>query len=126
MEAKELIHTYRRFGVIGVTEDKEKYGYKIYQCLKQHGYTVYGISPLYPSVDGDKMYSSIQALPEPVDVMVFVVSVKYGYDYAKACAESKIPYIWLQPGTYDDDFITYLNTLPIEFVQDCVLRQLNK
>lgn len=124
MEANELLNTYSRFVVIGVTTDSEKYGYKIYQCLKRHHYDVFGVSPIYKEVEGDVLYPNLNSIPKKVDVAVFVVSPKYGYDYIKQCLELNIHYIWLQPGTYDDEFLAYLDTLPIHYYLDCVLRRL--
>lgn len=124
MEANELLNTYSDFAVIGVTTDPEKYGYKIYQCLKRHHYHVSGISYAYKEVEGDPLYPSLLSVPQKIDVAVFVVSPKHGYEYIKQCLDLDIRYVWLQPGTYDDDFLAYLDTLPVHYYLDCVLRRL--
>lgn len=125
MEAKQLLDNSSTFAVIGVTENKEKYGYKIYQCLKRHYKQVYGISPMYKEIDGDKIYPNLKSLSQKIEVAVFVVSPKYGYDYVQECIDLGIKHLWLQPGTYDDKFLQYLDTLNIHYYLDCVLRQLN-
>ena len=33
------------WAVIGATHKTEKFGYKIYKCLKDHGYEVYPVNP---------------------------------------------------------------------------------
>ena len=39
MEAKDVLKNYQNFAVIGVTTNHEKYGYKIFKCLKELGKT---------------------------------------------------------------------------------------
>ena len=42
------------WAVIGATDKTEKFGYKIYKCLKDHGYEVYPVNPNVAEIDGDK------------------------------------------------------------------------
>ena len=51
MEPKDLLKKYYHFAVIGVSTHKEKYGYKIFKRLLDRSYDVYGVSPIYTSVD---------------------------------------------------------------------------
>ena len=44
MEAKAVLEKSQVFAVIGLSDQSEKYSYKIYQCLKALGKEVYGIS----------------------------------------------------------------------------------
>ena len=41
------------WAVIGATHKTDKFGYKIYKCLKEHGYEVYPVNPNVTSIDGD-------------------------------------------------------------------------
>ena len=51
------------WAVIGATHKTEKFGYKIYKCLKDHGYEVYPVNPNVAEIDGNKCYPSLSALP---------------------------------------------------------------
>ena len=44
------------WAVIGATHKTDKFGYKIYKCLKEHGYEVYPVNPNVTSIDGDTCY----------------------------------------------------------------------
>ena len=39
------------WAVIGATHKTDKFGYKIYKCLKEHGYEVYPVNPNVESID---------------------------------------------------------------------------
>ena len=47
------------WAVIGATHKTDKFGYKIYKCLKEHGYEVYPVNPNVTSIDGDTCYPSL-------------------------------------------------------------------
>ena len=123
MKAKEILNIYKNYAVVGVSENKEKYGYKIYQRLKDRKYQVYGISPIYQNVDDDKLYPNLDSVMAPIDVVVFVVSPKYVEYYIDEMRNIGIGYAWMQPGTYTDDTITYIESHGIKVIKDCILKQ---
>ena len=68
------------WAVIGATHKTEKFGYKIYKCLKDHGYEVYPVNPNIAEINGDKCYPSLSALPVVPAVVDFVVPEAAGLD----------------------------------------------
>ena len=86
------------WAVIGATHKTEKFGYKIYKCLKDHGYEVYPVNPNIAEIDGDTCYSSLSALPVVPAVVDFVVPEAVGLAALDECKELGIPVVWLQPG----------------------------
>ncbi len=121
MDVKKIFNETKVWAVIGVTLDKEKFGYKIYSRLKEINKKVYGVTKVYDHIDGDKMYKSLSQLPEKPDTAVFVVNPKIGLYYVKECSNLSIKTIWLQPGTYDDELIDLINKLKLFMVKACVL-----
>ena len=73
---------------------------------------------------GDEgVYASLKDIPCDIDVAVFVVAPKYGSEYVLECKEKSVSYLWLQPGTYDDDLIEQIEVTHIPYYLDCVLRK---
>ena len=121
MEPLQVLEITSNIAVIGVSDNIDKYGYKIYKCLKDHHKNVFGVTPRYEMIDGNQMYPNLSSIDEPIDLVVFVVSPKFGYDYLKECKKLGIQKIWLQPGTYDDDFLKQAEQFNIAYIQNCVL-----
>lgn len=121
MDAKEVLKTYQNFAVIGVTNNPDKYGYKIYQRLKELGKNVYGVSPIYKEIDNTPTFPDLNSINQTVDVAVFVVSPKYSYDYVTACKALNIKHIWLQPGTYDEKLMEIINDNQLSYYKNCAL-----
>ena len=121
MESKQVLEVYKNFAVIGVSKDHDKYGYKIFKRLIEKGYHTFGISPIYDQVDGYQLYKSLEDINHPIDVVVFVVNKKYAKDYIDQMRALGIGYAWMQPNTYDDEILAYLELNGIHSIIDCIL-----
>ena len=126
METLEIFEKCTKFAVIGLKNDPSKYVYKIYKRLIEANYEVCGVSCDINELDGVKVYSSLKDIPSDIEVAVFVISKNKGYQYVDECKELNIPYLWFQPGTYDDDFLKYLEENNLNYYLNCVLRRLDE
>lgn len=109
------------WAVVGASIHKDKYGYKLYKKLKDHGYKVYPVNPGHDEVDGDKCYHSLSDLPEVPEVIDMVVNPNAGSNVIEEAAGLGINNIWLQPGTYNDELISQIEEKEMQYVKDCVL-----
>lgn len=109
------------WAVVGANQDPEKFGNMIYRRLKSKGYEVYAVNPMYDTVEGDQCYKNLSSLPKVPEVVDMVVSPKRGKPVLEEAARLGIRYIWLQPGTYDEDLLKQIAGLGLEAVQACVL-----
>jgi uncharacterized protein len=109
------------WAVVGANQDPEKYGNMIYKRLKSKGYEVYPVNPMYETIDGDKCYKDLSSLPVVPEVINMVVSPKRGRAFIDEAAKLGIKYIWLQPGTHDEDLLKQIESLGLQQVQACVL-----
>lgn len=114
------------WAVVGVTANKDKFGYKIWKKLMEHGYEIYGVNPNYDEIEGKKIYSSLKDLPKKIDVVDMVVPPKIGTKTLDEAKEQGIEYIWFQPGTHNDDIIKKAEDLGFKFIKDCVYATLKK
>jgi predicted CoA-binding protein len=55
-----VLKRYHIFAVVGVSQDKQKYGYEVFEALINSGYKVYPVNPKYTSVDEQPCYPSLQ------------------------------------------------------------------
>ncbi|WP_028601488.1 acetate--CoA ligase family protein [Ottowia thiooxydans] len=78
----------RSVAVIGASEDQTKFGGRLYKTLLQHQYggDVYPINPTRESLFGLKTFPSIDATPEPPDMVVMALPRDKVKDAITACA----------------------------------------
>jgi predicted CoA-binding protein len=121
MELSQEMLKKKTWAVVGASTHPEKFGYKIYKKLKEHGYRVYPINPGHDMIDGDKCYSSLSELPEKPEVIDMVVNPRIGRNIVEEAAELGISFIWLQPGTHNEELTQVIEEKGIAYVKDCVL-----
>lgn len=124
MSAIEIVKNAKAVAVVGVSQNKEKYPYKIWRFLKDHGKTTYAVNPSLHEVDGEPVLPSLTDLPEGVDVAVAVVTPKVTETLPALCKERSIPVLWMQPGTYSDAVIEACRANQVEPIYGhCVLAE---
>lgn len=116
----------RVWAVLGATQKKDKFGYKIYRHMKKAGYQVYPVNPRLEVIDGDTCYASLSDLPVVPEVVDFVVPEGAGLAALDECHRLGIQWVWLQPGADTPNVLAKANELGLHVIQDCVLVQIPK
>ena len=115
---KEEMLEKKVWAVAGVTERKDRYGYKIWKKLKEHDYETYGINPNYEEIEGEKIYPSVNDIPVKIDVLDMVVAPKIGMKTLDEAKEAGVEYIWFQPGSFNDEIFAKANELEFKILND--------
>lgn len=115
------------WAVVGATPSEEKFGYKIWEILREHDYETYGVNPKYDEIKGQKIYKSLKDIPVKPDVIDFVVPPKVALASLEEAKELGIEYLWFQPGTFDDNVIEKAEEMGFKILyHDCVLATLKE
>lgn len=110
MDLKEIMQQ-QKFAVVGDTLNEEKYAYKIKNGLKNNGYAVYPVG---------KEISSLNNIPDEVDIIDLCINPVKGLSLVKAC---KKPFkcIVIQPGAESEELFSYLNQNNLPYIEGCLL-----
>lgn len=106
----------RVWAIVGASNDRAKFGNRIYRDLRSAGYRVYPVNPNIEQVEGDRAYPSLQALPVKPEVADIVVPADVGVRIADDAREAGIRYFWLQPGAETDELIEYARSLGLQVI----------
>ncbi len=119
----DTILSQQTFAVVGVSRDKEKYGYKVYQALKSAGYRVYAINPNTDSVGGDPCYPSLDNVPVQIDCLVTVTPPQVSEEAIHIGGRLRIPLVWMQPGSESTAAINLARSVSMQVVAGgpCIL-----
>ena len=112
-----------KIALVGASNDKSKFGNRIYLDLKNKGYNVVPINPKDEKIEGDKAYTSIQMMEELPDIVNFVVPPPIAMKVAQNAVEIGIEYLWFQPGSESDEIEYWLkNTDGIKYlINACIM-----
>ncbi|KAB3535935.1 CoA-binding protein [Alkaliphilus pronyensis] len=123
---KEMLSK-KNWAVVGVTPAVEKFGYRIFSKLQEHGYRVYGVNPKYDEVDGEKIHNSLKELPVVPDCISVVVNPKATLSMLEEIKDIGVKYVWFQPGTFNEEVIEKAEEYGLNYVYyDCVLVALDE
>ncbi|NCD09173.1 MAG: CoA-binding protein [Negativicutes bacterium] len=112
------------WALVGATNNKDKYGCKIYKRLLKAGYEVYPVNPGIAEIDGAKCYASIADLPVVPEVVNIVVPAKFAVGAVKEAAEKGVKIVWLQPGSDKPEVVKAAKDAGLEVIEDCVLTRI--
>lgn len=114
----------QKWAVVGATQKKNKFGYKMFKSLMDNGNIVYPVSPKYDEIDGIKTYKTIKDIPDDIDVVGFIVNPTVGLKLIQDVIDLGIKNIWMQPGTRDPEIVKIANDNDINIVFSCVMVEL--
>lgn len=123
MNAYEVMVSHQNFVVIGMSDNPDRYSYKVYKKLQEYNKTVYGVNPRLESVEGEAVYNDLTEVPKSIDIAILMVNPKIGIDYIKEIKAQNIPYLWIQPGAESDEIIEKAKSLDLTVIESCVLRE---
>ncbi len=108
----------RVWAVVGASQDRSKFGNRVFRSLREAGYTVYAVNPKGGELEGAKVYSTLADLPQPPDVVDLVVPPPVTEQVVKEAHELGLSRIWMQPGAESQAAIVYCQEHGIQVVYD--------
>ncbi|SVC56040.1 uncharacterized protein METZ01_LOCUS308894 [marine metagenome] len=123
MVLKKLKERNATIALIGASNNKNKYGNRIYRDLRSKGYHVIPINPKEELIEGDKAYRSIEEMETLPDIANFVVPPPVAMKIAQHIADLGIKHLWFQPGSESDELEDWLkNTDEIKYlINSCIM-----
>lgn len=121
MAKEELIDDFvgrRVWAVVGASENRAKYGYRVFRSLHRSGYTVYPVNPAGGELEGVPMYPTLASLPEMPEVVNLVVQPEVTEQIVREAYELGLARIWMQPGAESEAAIEFCHEHDMQVVYD--------
>jgi acyl-CoA synthetase (NDP forming) len=92
----------RSVAIIGASKTPGKAGNEILKNMIANGFAgkVFPINPTEEDIMGFRAFRSVQDIPEPVDLAVFIVPAEKTLEPLQECAEKKVPAVVIASGGY--------------------------
>ncbi|KAI5889076.1 NAD(P)-binding protein [Schizophyllum commune H4-8] len=99
------------FAVVGASKDQSKWGTKVLQWYKARDYKVTPVHPVEPELEGIPAVKTLADLPNPSQTSVSVITpAPITLKLLQQAKELNVPALWLQPGTFDNDVTSFIET----------------
>ena len=111
------------FAVAGASQDRAKYGNKVFRALVASGRTVYPLNPTPPEVEGHPAFASIADLPVVPESLSIVTPPSVTRQVTQKAIAVGVKNIWMQPGAEDDQACHAAREAGLKVIDDgsCVL-----
>jgi len=107
MNPEEFLNKKNKIAIVGVSNNRQKWGSKIYNELKAQGFSVYPINPKHKKIGYGTCYPDLEALPEKPGLVITVVPPGATEKVVKQCMELGIEKVWMQPGSESEKAIKF-------------------
>lgn len=110
MSNKEIIEDFisqRTLAIVGASRNGQSFGNMAMRELKAKGYTIYPVHPTAETLEGERAYPSLAALPVKVDGLLVVVPPAETEKVVKEAQAAGIPRVWMQQGAQSEAAIRF-------------------
>jgi uncharacterized protein len=122
MSSLEQMLGQKVWAVVGASENRQKFGYKILMFLQKKGYKVYGVNPGTANINGIPCFPNLGSLPEKPDVVNLVVPPDVCGRVVEEGLKQGIKNFWIQPGAGDERVLETLMHAGVQLVfNHCVM-----
>ena len=112
----------RKLAVVGVSRQGKKFGNFAFRELRSKGYELFPVHPQTETIEGERCYSSLSSLPEPVDGVLIVVPPAQTEQVVRDAAAAGIRRVWMQQGAESPAAIKFCQESGIQEVHgECIL-----
>lgn len=108
-------------GIVGATENRDKWGYKVYAHLRDEGLDVYPINPKYEEIDGAECFPEVGAVTSGLDVVVTVVPPDVTEEVVEQAYDAGVRKVWMQPGSESEEAIEFCKLHGMQIVHDACM-----
>jgi predicted CoA-binding protein len=106
----------RVWAVVGASQDRAKFGNRIFRDLRSAGYTVYPVNPRGGELEGVRIYPTLADLPVAPDVIDLVVPPAVTDQIVREAHQQGLSRIWMQPGAESQAAIDYCHEHGLQVV----------
>ncbi len=109
--------------VVGASNDPEKPSKEVAEYLMQQGYRIIPVNPKEEEVLGEHSYSSVEEIPEEIDVVEVFLPPDKTPEVAEAAVRAGANVLWLQEGITSDEAHRIAEEGGLTYVEDRCMRK---
>jgi predicted CoA-binding protein len=112
----------RKLAVVGVSRQGKKFGNMAFRELKAKGYKLLPVHPHAETIEGERCYPNLAALPERVGGVLVVVPPAETEKVVREAAAAGIKRVWMQQGAESPAAIKFCQENGLSAVHgECIL-----
>jgi predicted CoA-binding protein len=124
MSIKEILESYKTITVVGLSSHAWRASYGVSRFMQSVGYRILPVNPNETEVLGEKVYPSLDDVPEPVEIVDIFRRSEYVPDIVEAAIRKHAKVIWMQEGVIHEAAAERARNAGMEVIMDrCILKE---
>ena len=120
----EILERYKTLTVVGLSSKATRPSYGVASYMQSHGYRIVPVNPNETAVLGEKAYPSLDALPEPAEVVVIFRRPEFVPEIVESAIRKGAKVIWMQEGVIHEAAAQRARQAGLAVIQDhCILKE---
>ncbi len=120
----DILETYRTIAVVGLSSRTERPSHSVSRYMQANGYRIIPVNPNETEVLGEKVYSHLTDVPEPVEIVNIFRRSEFVPEIVGAAIEIGARCVWMQEGVVDDAAAEEARQAGLAVVMDrCILKE---
>ena len=125
MSSKQAVNEFisqKKLALVGASRQGRKFGNMAFKELKAKGYQVALVHPHADTIEGERCWPTLAALPEPVEGVLITVPPAQTAQVVRDAAAAGIKRVWMQQGAESPEAIRFCQENGINAVHgECIL-----
>lgn len=124
---REILERGKTLAVVGLSSKIMRPSRGVADYMQRHGYRIIPVNPLEESVLGEKCYVSLDAVPEPFDVVVIFRRSEFVPEVVEGAIRKGAKVVWMQEGVIHEQAAERARAAGLKVVMDrCILKEYAK
>ncbi|WP_199617765.1 CoA-binding protein [Paenibacillus alkalitolerans] len=102
-QIKQLLENAGNIAVVGLSDNPDKTSHQVAQAMQARGYRIIPVNPNADTILGEKSYSSLTDIPEPVDIVNVFRRPEHTPPIAEEAVGIGAKTLWLQLGIVNEE-----------------------
>ena len=111
----------RNVAILGASDRADRYAYKAFKLLQEHGYNTFLVHPTLKVVEGQKVYANLSDINEAIDTITVYVNSNISSSMANQIIDQSPKRVIFNPGAENIDMAGKLMAKGIDSENACTL-----
>jgi predicted CoA-binding protein len=123
----EILQSSKTIAVVGLSGRRFRPSYGVADYMKSRGYRIIPVNPNETEILGEKVYSSLDDVPEPIDIVNIFRRPEFIPEIVEAAIRKKAKVIWMQEGVEHSAAAERARQAGLAVISDlCILKEHRK
>jgi hypothetical protein len=123
MRIAEILGAAHTIAVVGLSAKRFRPSHSVAEYMQRAGYRIIPVNPNVAEVLGEKSYATLDAIPEPVDIVDIFRRSEHVPEIVEAAIRKGAKTIWMQEGVVHEEAAHRAESAGLTVVMDrCILK----